>query len=64
MTWYPAGRGKSRGDWTPLELFIAGVRGWDRAEPELRATIGRRQLEVEMTGLERIRELAERKHRR
>jgi len=20
---------KSRGDWTPLELFIVGVRGWD-----------------------------------
>jgi hypothetical protein len=20
---------KSRGDWTPLELFIAGVRGWE-----------------------------------
>jgi hypothetical protein len=19
---------KSRGDWTPLELFLAGVRGW------------------------------------
>jgi hypothetical protein len=19
----------SRGDWTPLELFLAGVRGWD-----------------------------------
>jgi hypothetical protein len=22
---------KSRGDWTPLELFIVGVRGWDAA---------------------------------
>jgi hypothetical protein len=20
---------KSRGDWTPLELFVAGVRGWE-----------------------------------
>jgi hypothetical protein len=19
----------SRGDWTPLELFVAGVRGWE-----------------------------------
>jgi hypothetical protein len=47
-----------------LELFIAGVRGWDRPEPELTATIRRRQLEVEMTELERIRELAERKHRK
>jgi hypothetical protein len=22
-------KGKSRGDWTPLELFVAGVQGWE-----------------------------------
>jgi hypothetical protein len=55
---------KSRGDRTPLELFIAGVRGWDCPERELTATTGRRQLEVEMTGLKRICELAERQHRK
>jgi hypothetical protein len=54
---------KGRGDWTPLELFLAGVRGWDRPEPEHSATIERRQLEVEMMALERFRELAERNHR-
>jgi hypothetical protein len=26
---------KSRGDWTPLELFIAGVRGWEAGLREL-----------------------------
>jgi hypothetical protein len=54
----------SRGDWTPLELFLAGARDWDRPEDDLTATIGRRQLDVQMTGLERIRELAKRKHRK
>jgi hypothetical protein len=23
------GHCKSRGDWTPLELFLAGIRGWE-----------------------------------
>jgi hypothetical protein len=55
---------ESRGDWTPLELFLAGIRGWSRPEPELTASIGRWQLEVEMMALESIRELAERKHRK
>jgi hypothetical protein len=26
---FSAGGRKNRGDWTPLELFIAGVRGWE-----------------------------------
>jgi hypothetical protein len=54
----------SRGDWTPLELFVADLRGWDRPELERTATIGRQQLDGEMTGLQRIRELAKRKPRK
>jgi hypothetical protein len=31
---------KNRGDWTPLELFLAGVRDWE-ADPRLRLDDGK-----------------------